>query len=102
MLLACCLAVCLPQDPSTGTQAFALAAPVRLDVDGTPIDTGKDIGHSAPLVRDVNGDGRLDLLVGNFRGTVDLYVAATSGAQPQLLPPARLQAAGEPLKIPNW
>jgi hypothetical protein len=41
-----------------------LAKPVRLEAAGKPIDT--DVGHAAPLVVDFDGDGKSDLLVGQF------------------------------------
>ncbi len=39
---------------------------VRLEAAGAPIDT--EIGHAAPFVGDFDGDGRKDLLVGQFGG----------------------------------
>lgn len=41
-----------------------LAAPVRLEAAGKPIDTA--VGHAAPFVVDWDGDGVRDLLVGQF------------------------------------
>src|SRR5205814_2050432 len=29
--------------------------------------------HTAPVVRDLNGDGRLDLLIGNYSGGLDFF-----------------------------
>ena len=46
--------------------ANELAAPVLLKADNKPIDvTG---GHAAPCVADLDGDGKWDLLVGQFLG----------------------------------
>jgi hypothetical protein len=42
------------------------ARPVRLEAGGKAIDT--DIGHAAPYVYDWDGDGKRDLLVGQFGG----------------------------------
>ena len=50
--------------PAAGTPAGELAAPVRLEAGGKPIDT--DVGHAAPFVADFDGDGVRDLLVGQF------------------------------------
>lgn len=104
MLLALSLAAGLAQNPlPQAVVQDRLAAPLRIHAAGKPIDTGEDVGHSAPLVRDVNGDGRLDLLLGNFRGTVDLFAADLgSDPDPVLLAPQRLEVNGEPLEIPNW
>jgi hypothetical protein len=44
--------------------ASELLPPFRVEAKGGPIDV--DIGHSAPWVTDLDGDGRLDLLVGQF------------------------------------
>jgi hypothetical protein len=44
--------------------AQELGKPVRIEADGKPIDT--DIGHAAPALYDFDGDGKLDLLVGQF------------------------------------
>lgn len=44
--------------------AGELAPPVRLEADGKVIDV--DVGHAAPFVVDWDGDGRPDLLVGQF------------------------------------
>ena len=60
-----------------------LGAPVRLEAGGKPIDT--EIGHAAPLVIDWNGDGKRDLLVGQFGGGL-LHVFLNEGtdAAPKL------------------
>lgn len=34
--------------------------------------------HTAPVVRDLNGDGRLDLLIGNYSGGLDFYKGLSS------------------------
>jgi hypothetical protein len=47
-----------------GDVARELAAPVRIEAAGKPIDT--DIGHAAPFVGDFDGDRIPDLLVGQF------------------------------------
>ena len=44
--------------------AQELGKPVRLEAGGTPIDT--EIGHAAPALYDFDGDGKRDLLVGQF------------------------------------
>jgi hypothetical protein len=43
-------------------QTSELLPPVRLEAAGKPIDTA--MGHAAPFVCDFDGDGKLDLLVG--------------------------------------
>ena len=53
----------------------SFAAPVRIEANGKPIDV--TTGHAAPYVYDFDGDGRRDLLVGefgaaNFKGEVHM------------------------------
>lgn len=49
-----------------------LAAPVRLLAKGVVIDV--DVGHAAPFVADWDGDGKRDLLVGQFgEGKLRIY-----------------------------
>ena len=50
--------------PSASKTTYQFAPPVRLEAAGKPIDT--DVGHAAPLVVDFDGDGKNDLLVGQF------------------------------------
>lgn len=78
--LAPCLAPALAcaQDP-----ADQLAPPVRLEAAGRPIDT--EVGHAHPLVCDWDGDGRNDLLVGQFGGgKLWIYRNDGSNAAPAL------------------
>ena len=44
--------------------AQKLGAPVRIQANGSPIDV--TVGHAAPYMRDMNGDGIRDLLVGEY------------------------------------
>jgi len=60
-----------------------LAAPIRLEAAGQPIDT--ETGHAAPFVGDIDGDGVQDLLVGQFgRGALWIYRNTGTNAQPKL------------------
>jgi hypothetical protein len=56
---------------------------VRLEAGGQSIDT--EIGHAAPFVCDWDGDGKRDLLVGQFGGGVLwIYRNLGSNADPKL------------------
>jgi len=50
-----------------------LAKAVRLEAGGQPINIG-GVGHSAPFLADIYGDGKLHLLVGTFsEGQLRIY-----------------------------
>jgi hypothetical protein len=66
----------------TDTQ-IELQPPVRLTVDGKPIDTGKSWGHSSPALEDLDGDGLKDLVVGDFSGKFRWYRNSGTAKQPE-------------------
>lgn len=83
-------------------QADDLAEPVRLKAGSEYIDTGEHVAHSGPLLCDYDGDGLQDLLVGNFRGHIQVYRNAGTDEQPVLESKGLLEAGGGVLKIHNW
>jgi len=58
---------------------WQLAALVLTDVDGDTINVG---GYAAPVIYDVDMDGKKDLVIGNILGTIQYYqnVGTTPGA----------------------
>lgn len=59
-------ALCCTAPVWAGAPAEELAQPVKIEAGGEPIDV--DVGHAAPFFGDFDGDGRPDLLVGQFGG----------------------------------
>jgi hypothetical protein len=51
-----------PAPGDSGSDLFE--PPVRIEAAGKPIDV--DIGHAAPCLQDIDGDGSRELLVGQF------------------------------------
>ena len=67
-----------------------LSPPVRIEAAGKPIDT--EVGHAAPFVGDFDGDGKRDLLVGQFgQGLLWIYRNEGTGREPRL-------SSGQPFK----
>jgi hypothetical protein len=64
--------------------------------DGKPLNVGS--GSSAFAV-DWDGDGKIDLLVGNVLGEVYLVPNEGRGKEPAFGTPRRLEAAGKPIKV---
>src|SRR5947209_17563535 len=59
-----------------------LAPPVRLLAGGQPINV--DIGHAAPFVADLSGDGKMTLVVGQFgEGKLRLYPNVGTRSEPR-------------------
>ncbi len=77
-----------------------LLPPFRVLADGSPIDV--EIGHAAPLVADLNGDGKLDLLVGQFKeGKLRLYRNHGSNTDPRFGAFTWLEAGGADARVPS-
>jgi hypothetical protein len=76
--------------------------PVRLKAGDDFIDSGQYIAHSGPLATDLDGDGKPDLLVGNIRGNIQVYLNRGTREEPQYVEQGLLQAGGEDAIVPNW
>ena len=81
--------------------ATELLPPVRLEAAGKPIDTPK-IGHAAPFVGDVDGDGVKDLLVGQFDdGVLWIYRNEGTDAAPKLAAGVRFKDGKQDGTVPT-
>src|SRR5262245_24008787 len=76
-----------------------LAPPVRILAGGEPINV--EIGHAAPFVADLTGDGKMTLLVGQFgQGKLRLYPNVGTKAAPKFDKFEWLQAGGAVASVP--
>ena len=68
--------------PALAAGPNELGTPTKILAAGKPIDVA--IGHAAPFVADLKGDGNLSLLVGQFgEGKLAIYPNVGSKAQPR-------------------
>lgn len=85
--------------PDTPWAHFGLADPVRLDCMGKHIDVTH--GHANPLVTDFDGDGKVDLLVGQFEGgKLRVYLNRSYTKPPELQESTWFKAGGTEATVP--
>ena len=81
-------------------ESATLTKPRLVRVDGEPIDV--EVGHAAPLMRDWDGDGTLDLLVGQFgKGNLRVYSNSEKTGTPKLDKHVWAKAQKSRLKVPT-
>ncbi len=76
----------------TNSQEILYASPIPVQAGGKTIDVTACAG---PCITDWDGDGKLDLLVGNHRGVVTLFRNTASSGLPQLAEGVILVAEGK-------
>jgi hypothetical protein len=76
-----------------------LTAPVRLMADGKPISV--EVGHAAPAWADIDGDGKRELLVGQFGGgKLRIYKNLGTPTEPRFGSFTWLTADGQTVSVP--
>jgi hypothetical protein len=78
--------------------AIEFAPPVRLKADGVPIRV-ESPGYACPCLADVDGDGKLDLLVGQFnQGKIRVFKGLGGG---KFAKGTWLKAEGKAAEVPG-
>lgn len=87
-------------DPEPAPPAPRLTAPRQISAAGGVIDV--DVGHAAPFVTDWNGDGKADLLVGQFGdGHLRIYLNEGSATAPRFGDHTLFEAGGATASVPS-
>ena len=89
-------------DEPRGVETDLFHAPARLAAADGVIDSGPSWGHSGPWVEDVDGDGRRDLVVGDFSGLFRLYRNDGTDREPRYAAAVNLKAGGVDAKVPIY
>jgi len=94
LLLATLALVCGP--PLCGAAEFE--APVRLKAGGKAVRV-ESPGYASPCLADIDGDGKLDLLVGQFnKGKINVFKGLGKG---DFAAGAWLKAEGQTAEVPG-
>ncbi len=82
----------------TGSPKIELAPPFVVQAGGKPISV--EVGHSAPILADYDGDGLKDLLVGQFgNGRLRIYKNIGSATEPKFDKFEWFQVGGKPAEV---
>ena len=101
MTQAIVLALILAGAPPGERLATDLQLPVQIQAGGQPLDVQRD-GHSAPFAGDFDGDGAIDLLVGQYeQGRLRIYRNLGTTAQPRFDAYEWLTAGGQLARVPE-
>ena len=96
-----CLSIVLLLAPKVQVeQPRGLLPPVKIQAAGKPIDVERS-GHAAPFVGDFDGDGKLDLLVGQFHdGRLRIYRNVGTNKEPKFDSFTWFEAGGKIASVP--
>ncbi len=89
----------VPKDEPSRVATGLFHAPTRLLAADGVIDSGPSWGHSGPWVEDVDGDGKRDLIVGDFSGLFRLYRNEGTDREPRYAASVNLKAGGGEAKV---
>jgi hypothetical protein len=97
----CLLAVVVLPGAALSQQAPAgFLRPVKIQAAGKPIDVQRS-GHAAPFVGDFDGDGKLDLLVGQYHdGRLRIYRNVGTNREPRFDSYTWFEAGGKIASVP--
>jgi hypothetical protein len=99
-LIAACTVTLGPAQVRADGSATALSDPVQILAGGKPISVS--VGHAAPYVADIDGDGNPELLVGQFEdGKLRIYQNQGTRAEPRFEQFTWFQAGGTTGKVPS-
>jgi hypothetical protein len=94
------LAAAGPPDSKRPDGADRLQTPIHVEAGGKPVDVER-IGHSAPFVGDIDGDGLPDLLVGQFHeGRLRIYRNVGTRKEPRFASYEWFHAGGKIAGVP--
>ncbi len=97
MIFSCAASIAALGTPADGPSV--LGAGSKIEAGGTAIDIR--VGHLVPCVADWNGDGKQDLIVGQFdKGKIRLYLNEGSNKEPVLNDFEYLRAGGTEISLP--
>jgi hypothetical protein len=97
---AACTIIVLAGPTLTAT-ADELRPPIQVISGGKPIDVERD-GHAAPFFGDIDGDGRRDLLVGEYHeGRLRIYRNVGTDREPRFDEYTWFKAGAELGRVPT-